>query len=195
MMYVTPAIIEQRKALILRILRSDERDARGEAIAAELCERIGGIRPYDLVEEGYDYATIWADSLDDAVEVAAGNVDPSNYEVEDTMWIRAGARGLLERAYDTTRVQLDPEEPECEPGHSHEWESPLSVVGGCRENPGVWGNGGGVIIKSVCRHCGKYRIHDTWAQDPDTGEQGLESVEYRDADEASMEWLESLATE
>lgn len=85
-------------------------------------------------------------------------------------------------------VMLAAEEPECEEGEDHDWQSPLRVVGGIAENPGVWGHGGGVIITEVCAHCGTYRVTDTWAQDPETGEQGLRSVEYRDADDASLAW-------
>jgi hypothetical protein len=52
------------------------------------------------------------------------------------------------------------------------------------------GHGGGVIIREVCAHCGKYRVTDTWAQRMDTGAQGLEAVEYREADDASLAWIE-----
>ena len=53
----------------------------------------------------------------------------------------------------------------------------------------MYGHGGGVIITEVCRHCGRYQITDTWAQNPENGEQGLTSTEYRDADEQSEAWL------
>lgn len=75
-------------------------------------------------------------------------------------------------------VAIDPPEPRCEDGDSHDWRRPLALVGGIRENPGVQGHGGGVIITDVCMHCGCERRVDTWAQDPETGEQGLESVCY-----------------
>jgi len=81
-------------------------------------------------------------------------------------------------------VAVEPEEPECPEGE-HEWASDHSVVGGCESNPGVFGSGGGVVITEHCRHCGTYREIDTWAQDPQTGTQGLRSVRYRDADAAS----------
>lgn len=87
---------------------------------------------------------------------------------------------------------LDPNQPdEC----SGDWESPPEVVGGCAENPGVYGSGsgGGVIITEVDPVSGWYRVTDTWAQRPDTGEQGLRSVEYREPDERSLAWVASLA--
>jgi hypothetical protein len=85
-------------------------------------------------------------------------------------------------------VQLDPEEPDCTDADGHDWQSPHEVVGGLKENPGVRGHGGGVIVTEVCAHCGMYRITDTWGQRPDTGEQGLTVLEYRDADEKSLAW-------
>src|SRR5690606_9177497 len=77
-------------------------------------------------------------------------------------------------------ITLDPEEPDCTDGQTHDW----------RER-GVRSHGGGVIITKVCAHCGRYRIHDTWAQRSDTGEQGLEAIEYREPDESSREWVEA----
>lgn len=89
---------------------------------------------------------------------------------------------------DSHRVEIEPDVPACAHGRAHEWRAPYSVLGGLRENPGVWGNGGGAIIKQICRHCGRYRITNTWAQDCETGEQGLTSVCYEDADEQSRAW-------
>jgi hypothetical protein len=89
----------------------------------------------------------------------------------------------------TFSISLDPPEPDCKPDKKHEWASPYSVLGGLEENPGVQGSGGGVVITEVCAHCGCYRIRDTWATNPETGEQGFESVEYDDADEQSLTWI------
>lgn len=82
-------------------------------------------------------------------------------------------------------------EPPCVEGHEHDWQSPVSVVGGIKENPGVWGHGGGVIIREACSHCGYFRVTDTWAQDPETGEEGLREVSYEEPDEASLAWAQS----
>lgn len=62
-------------------------------------------------------------------------------------------------------VEILPEEPICEKGKEHNWESPYEIVGGLKENPGVWGHGGGVIIHEVCSNCGIHRHIDTWADD------------------------------
>ncbi len=88
---------------------------------------------------------------------------------------------------ETYTIRVDVAEPRCA-GAAHDWQAPYDVVGGIEENPGVWGHGGGVIITAVCAHCGMYRVTDTWAQRRDTGEQGLRSVTYREADDASLAW-------
>src|SRR5690606_4202298 len=73
-------------------------------------------------------------------------------------------------------ITLDPNEPDCTDGQTHDWRG--------RD---MRSHGGGLIITEVCAHCGRRRIHNTWAQRPDTGEQGLGAIEYREADEASRE--------
>jgi hypothetical protein len=92
----------------------------------------------------------------------------------------------------THTIAIDPNEPECEENCSHDWKSPYSVLGGLKENPGVWGNGGGVIIKEVCCYCGKYKITNTWAQNPENGEQGLTSIEYDLPDDGTMEYVDEM---
>jgi hypothetical protein len=74
-------------------------------------------------------------------------------------------------------VVLPPEEPDCT-GDEHKWTAPFDLVGGCRENPGVWGHGCGIIIHEVCSHCGVRRVTDTWAHRRDNGEQGFTEVRY-----------------
>ena len=71
----------------------------------------------------------------------------------------------------------------------HAWKTPYAIVGGSEANPGVWSNGGGVIIKEVCAKCGAYKVTDTWAQSSD-GIQGLTSVKYLPPDEESAAWAE-----
>ena len=46
----------------------------------------------------------------------------------------------------------------------HAWTSPHSMVGGLENNPGVYGNSGGVKIHEVCSRCGLHRHTDTWDQ-------------------------------
>jgi hypothetical protein len=69
-------------------------------------------------------------------------------------------------------------EPDCEDGETHDWQSPYRIVGGCKENPGVWGsNHGGVRITEVCMKCGCRKVTDTGDTDYGTGRQ-METVTY-----------------
>lgn len=97
---------------------------------------------------------------------------------------------------ETHWIRLDPPTPFCEDmTRHHEWDSPAGLVGGIKENPGVFGYGGGVKIMKVCRRCGLYRITNTWDTNPANGEQGLESVEYLQPDDQSVDWVNSLKEE
>ena len=136
---------------------------------------------------------IEADSALDACRDWVSGGDWGN--VKKTVWVSCRATPILDNgeeneaeAEDHT-ITVDPDEPDCVEGETHEWVSPVEVVGGLEENPGVFGHGGGVIIVCVCAKCGRYQRTDTWATNPENGEQGLESVEYRSADSTSLDWL------
>ncbi len=152
-------------------------DAAREALVGSNCPR-----DWELREGGYLYDTVTASSPEEALEIARSNVDRGNYsESEGTLWIdvRVDCDETGEDASST--VTLDEREPDCESDEgAHDWQSPYALLGGLEENPGVWGNGGGVIIKEVCVRCGCQRTTDTWAQNPETGEQGLTSVSYEE---------------
>lgn len=87
-------------------------------------------------------------------------------------------------------VTIEQAEPDCADGTlEHSWLSGddlWEAAGGLRENPGVGGHGGGVIITDVCGSCGVRRTTDTWAQNPATGEQGLRSVRWEMPDEMQV---------
>lgn len=153
-------------------------------------------RAWEL-REGPDCSIdVIAECAEDALEIARGNVDRANYGGDDDhpLYIDVSVHCALtdEDASDT--VTLEAIEPDCVEGDDffvddHDWQAPYAVVGGLRENPGVWGHGAGVVIKEVCAHCGRYRVTDTWAQRRDTGEQGLCEVTYREPDHDSLAWL------
>lgn len=153
-----------------------------------------------LCNDGNAELEIEADSAEDA---AQEYVDDGSWgEEPKTSWVGVYVREIKGKDEDGEpilgeeerhTIEVEPTEPRKMAECGHDWESPHSVVGGLSENPGVFGHGGGVIIMEVCRHCGGYRITDTWAQNPETGEQGLTSVEYREADESSRGWLREEA--
>lgn len=69
------------------------------------------------------------------------------------------------------------EMPKCDKSR-HTWRRPWSIVGGLKENPGVHGKGGGVIITDVCITCGCARHTDTWADDGRGGVRRGNAVTY-----------------
>jgi hypothetical protein len=77
----------------------------------------------------------------------------------------------------TITVQIDPPVPACTDAAGHDWQPGPD---------GVRGHGGGVIARDYCGWCGTYKAVDTWAQRPDTGEQGLTSIRYEEADTRSL---------
>lgn len=97
-----------------------------------------------------------------------------------TAWVRVWAWQRDEDGEDGEResytVALDPDEPECD-GDEHDWSE-----------DDVQGHGGGVVIRERCVACGLERTTDTWAQCPETGEQGLRSVEYGSPDAQEEGW-------
>lgn len=138
-------------------------------------------REWDLGEAGYHYDTVTADSAAEALEIAISNVDRANYDTDGdlgTIWIDVTVRCPETKEESSAKVTLEPEEPACSDERGHDWQSPYEILGGLKENPGVFGHGGGVIIRECCMRCGCGRTTDTWAQRPDTGEQGLRSVRY-----------------
>lgn len=164
---------------------SSDADARVE-VARKALRDSDEPRPFALTEEGQEYcADFEATSVAEALEEARSNVQRSNYdEAEGTIWIDVRVRCELTEEEDADSVQCDAEEPDCVGGEEHDWQSPIEIVGGIAENPGVWGHGGGVIIHAACMRCGCGRVTDTWAQRLDTGEQGLTSVSYREGEYA-----------
>jgi hypothetical protein len=144
--------------------------------------------------DGNEAIDIEAEDAREAAEEYIANGDWN--ERETTLWISVRCRKLTPGdemdTYDAEEitVTLHPDEPPCsKSGRNHSWKSPIEVVGGIEENPGIRGNAGGVIIQEVCRHCGTYRETNTWATNPETGKQGLRSVSYMDADETSLDWI------
>jgi hypothetical protein len=80
----------------------------------------------------------------------------------------------------TETVTVHPAEPECE---AEDWDPETGETltrddGHEWRDSGLQGHGGGVVYDETCEHCGLIRETDTWATNPETGEQGLESVSY-----------------
>jgi len=164
-------------------------------------------------EEAEFDANTWAEAEAEALDWAVEGMEGYSDGLPHTTWVDCK---LVEEDDDGEEVDshryhnipVEPKEPECEGVEAgllqdpdtnrwetdptdgrHDWESPHEVVGGMAENPGVHGHGGGVIVREVCRWCGMYRVDDSWAQNPENGAQGLNSIAYECADNESLEWV------
>lgn len=144
-------------------------------------------------EGASDVQEIEAATQDEAEQIAAGRaadwLETGDWDTSGgTLFLHAdwslrNAEGD-EIADGRKKLTLHPDAPRCTDGKrdTHDWQAPHAIVGGIEENPGVWGHGGGVTITEVCMRCGCGRHTDTWAQDPSTAEQGLESVRYEEGE-------------
>jgi len=141
-----------------------------------------------------------ADTVDGAIGQARDLLQDGAYDRTDgTVWPIAYVVEYDDRGEPTdeiwrVRAAIHPDEPGCDEGRlDHHWCAPHTVVDGIEDNPGVFGNGAGVVVTEVCAYCAAYRVKDTDAQDPETGEQGLTAWSYHDPDERSLDWIASEA--
>jgi hypothetical protein len=147
------------------------------------------IRRYEIRDDnGAWHVDSTPADLDDDV---AASVRDGDWDAEGRSWTWHGRSSCAATGEEHTHsVEIAAEVPDCV-DDEHDWQSPHSVLGGLRENPGVWGKGGGVMIREVCAHCGRYRLIDTWADDGRGGHERHES--YEDADEDSLAWVRERA--
>lgn len=82
--------------------------------------------------------------------------------------------------------------PDSEEYEEHDWREPYKVVGGLRENPGVFSEGGRITIRSVCSHCGMQKYYTSKTPPgnypPEPGHHRYEA-----ADDETIAWVKSLA--
>lgn len=154
------------------------------------------LRRWDLTTDGCTFASVQAKTLEEALAVARAEVETrgsGGYDLSaGTVWVDYYVANTVTGERDRFTIAWEAEEPECADANEHDWRSPHRLLGGLEENPGVWAHGGGVIIRECCARCGRYRVTDTWAQRPDTGEEGLSETRYEDADDASLAWVQEV---
>lgn len=129
------------------------------------------------------------EDVEEALATVVHDIFANTIPGKRTSWVDGRVMNEAGELLDDVTVSIEPEEPPCTVDNGHDWQSPHEVVGGLKENPGVQGHGGGMTSRMVCRHCGHYRVFDSWACRTDTGEQGLFSVEYKEPDDASAAWI------
>jgi hypothetical protein len=147
---------------------------------------------------GVDSAIVEARDLAHAKKLAADWMRECEWGAKETIRVRvwvipADAEGepltqpdqwgdLIDTDWEEIEVRIDPPAPKCT-AEEHGWQSPLEIVGGIEENPGVWGHAGGIVIHEVCLHCGCGRVRDTWADDGHGGH--AESIHYEPRKDAA----------
>ncbi len=175
------------KDLYARLEHDESEEA--ERLAAEAADLVEETREalldadeeveWHLFDGGVHFATVWASDFWEAREKAK-QIKPAPSGEHETTWAtwRLTAPDLDQSG--TVAIKIPPPAPLCSYGRgkNHEWTADTRVVGGTKENPGVCAHGGRVTVATACKHCGCGRICDIWAQNPATGEQGIEAVRY-----------------
>lgn len=111
-----------------------------------------------------------ADSLEEALEIALEDTESVDLHNDSTLWFTINVYDSEGESLSDT-VVVEPIEPDCETGLEHDWIS----------GP-AYGSGGGVKWNETCSHCECIKSIDTWANRPDTGEEGFYKVEYQEAE-------------
>lgn len=86
--------------------------------------------------------------------------------------------------YETIEVECgeDPVAPDCVDEQEHDWCSPHDIVGGLKENPGIWSTGGTTIVSiEVCSHCGCKKRTVNYGSQRNQGQ--CDTIEYYYSDE------------
>jgi hypothetical protein len=165
--------------------------ARVDAAKAALLES-DDPRPWDFAEdEGGHFLTVTLRPSEVEERLRKETAGGDYGEVTKTIWTEGYAHCEDTGESFTVEVSIQPKAPSCT-GDEHDWKSP-EFLGGLKENPGVFGHGGGVRIHECCMHCGCEKVTDTWAQNPANGKQGLTSVSYEER--KYVEELEIAAAE
>jgi hypothetical protein len=162
----------------------------------ELKEKRGNMK-YKIGEESGYTEIVEADSLEEALEMAKESAAEGSYDerVMVGVWAREldeDGELIGEALFDEVEAGPEPTPPETECGdedEDHDWQSPVEVVGGCTQNPGVFSTGGTRFdFYEVCSQCGMYK--HTWSQGSERNPGDLPGgVEYMPADELSLAWV------
>ena len=148
---------------------------------------------YRISEDSGASKIIEADSLDDVLDMAQDWSADGVYDERVMVSVQAveldddgDPTGPTAHGEVAAGPEPKPEPSECgADDDDHDWQSPIELVGGCRENPGVFSTGTRFDFYAVCARCGM-RKH-SWDQGSQRNPGDLsEGVEYEPADEASL---------
>lgn len=162
---------ERDEAIVERLLDAKEVDLALALARARYTRRVwvaddgnGGPIVYDDADSAEDAAQEYVDDGD------WGDDSAGCYTIYTWPGYYVGEAYVEDREdRDSHNIVVDPDEPDCDDGHEHDWCTPHAVLGGIKSNPGCWAHGGGVIAKEICRHCGLLKTTDTYATNPSNG--------------------------
>lgn len=145
------------------------------------------------ISDGGASEIIEADNLEAAVKAAKEWASEGSYD--ERVMVDVSIQGIDDDGDYTDEYELveveagpEPEEPECADGEEHEWESPYKIVGGFKENPGVWSLGGTTMsFRSVCCYCGAHKHETSYGSQRNPGQ--CDQVTYDEADDETKDWL------
>lgn len=171
----TARLAYERAERIVELVRADLRDSDEP-------------REYEIWDANARWTiTSTPDALETDVEESVRDADWGT----DESWVWDG-RSRCETTGEEGRHEVTFESvvPSCTEDE-HDWGTPHSVLGGLRDNPGVQGGpNGGITARSVCAHCGVYRVFVSRKTNPSDGST-YEATDYEPADEDSLEWVAS----
>ncbi len=167
--------------------RTQDRAVRVLAIAHRDLARSDEMREYEVRDDSAMWMIVSSPStIDDDVEAS---VRDGEWGDDAGAWVWSGrVRCEIDGYSETHTVEFECPDVPCTEGNTHDWQSPHSVVGGIKENPGVWGgNNAGIKIREVCAYCGTYRLTDTAKPNGIGGY--FRAVAYEEADDDSLGWV------
>jgi hypothetical protein len=153
---------------------------------------------YEIREDSGASEIIEAESLEDALDQARDWAADGDYDERVMVSVYVdeidenGDAIPGEHARDEVEAgpEPKPEATECgDEDSDHDWQTPIELVGGCTENPGVFSTGGTRFdYHEVCARCGMYK--HSWSQGAQRNPGDLdEGVEYESADARSLAWV------
>jgi hypothetical protein len=165
-----------------------ERAEAAVAVARAALAESDEPRTYTIRDEGASWDIESRPStLDEDVEESVRDGDWWN-DGESWVW-RGESTDSVTGDTELHTVEFEGRAPECARGKEHDWRTPYAVLGGLKDNPGVQGGpNGGITARSVCGHCGAYRVYVSRKTDMSNG-QTFEATDYEPADEDSLEWI------
>ena len=136
--------------------------------------------------------SIDAETMEEAVEQAIEVWQDGSWDGKCLIEVRVVQYGWGDEIEDTAYVEVecgeDPESPDCVDGEEHDWCSPHEVVGGIKENPGVWSEGGTTLVfRTVCANCGCVKIETNYGSQRNPGQ--CDAVEYDTHDQEALAWV------